>query len=348
MAVYFPWSERVLSDLLKGHDKGELSALDLELTAKCSQVSCIYCDSKPDVGKKNPNELNYQETEALLDQGKALGLKWIYICGLGEPLEDERFVKMAEKASSLGIRISMFTNGLMIDQEKAFWLKKNGVCLILKMDSFNAASFDKILGRKGAAQKIYDTIGFLLNAGYSKGCEEGYTDLAFSIVPTAFNIKDIEEVILFTKKNNIFPSIGELEHAGRAHKNTTYSVLSVDEAQTSELKDTVDRHLGGCYARPICPSIIAGVHINDVGNCIVDGDTGLNCKWFMLENPAIKVLGNIREDSLATLFSRVKEYRKKCFAESSDGLQRPRSTEYIFGGCGGSPKRIMHLAENHL
>ena len=103
MITYYPWSELVLSSLLAGHDRGELSTLDLELTAKCTQADCIYCDSKPEVGAPNPNELSFEHIKSVLEQGHELGLKWIYTCGLGEPLEDDRFERMVEAASALGI-----------------------------------------------------------------------------------------------------------------------------------------------------------------------------------------------------------------------------------------------------
>jgi hypothetical protein len=54
-----------------------------------------------------------------------------------------------------------------------------------------------------------------MDAGYGN-VKGGYTDLAFSIVPTQLSYDGIRNVISFAKKNNIFPSIGELEQAGRA------------------------------------------------------------------------------------------------------------------------------------
>ena len=70
MITYYPWSEEVLSKCLAGHNRGELSTLDLELTAKCTHASCIYCDSRPEVGSRHPNELNQRETEKLLEDAK--------------------------------------------------------------------------------------------------------------------------------------------------------------------------------------------------------------------------------------------------------------------------------------
>lgn len=348
MITYYPWSAEVLNECLLGHDRDELSTLDLELTAKCTYASCIYCDSRPEVGSRQPNELNFRESEKLLKNAKKLGLKWIYACGLGEPLEDSRFERLVETASMLDIRLSIFTNGILIDEKKAKWLHENKVCLILKMDTFEEATFDKILGKEGTARKIYDSIKLLLVAGYGKDCGNDYTDLAFSIVPTLLNIGDIDNVIKYAKENNIFPSVGELEQAGRALEKKTYNDLALDSKNMLSLKKKVEKLLWEGYIRPICPTIVTGVHIDNVGNCIVDSETGLNCKWFLLQEPMVKILGNVRKDDLAMLFKEAKAYRKRCFDTNGNGVRRCESIEYIFGGCGGSPKKIIQLARRHL
>lgn len=346
MIIYYPWSEEALNECLSGHDKGELTTLDLEFTAKCTTASCIYCDSRPDVGVRHPNELNFRETEKLLRDAKKLGLKWIFACGLGEPLEDSRFRRLVELADQIDVRLSIFTNGVLIDKETAKWLHDKKVCLILKLDTFDAENFDNILGKSGVAQKIYEAVKNLLDAGYGKNSDRGYTDLAFSIVPTTLNIGDIEDVIKFAKEYNIFPSIGELEESGRS-TGKVYTGLALNKEQIISLKEKVIELLWKGYIRPICPTIITGVHIDNVGNCVVDNDTGLNCKWFLLGEPNKKELGNIRKDDLAKMFKEAREYRKSCFKMKGDEINSC-SKDFVFGGCGGNPRTIIRLARDHL
>lgn len=347
MIEYYPWSEEVLSDCISGHDEGKLTTLDFEFTAKCTGASCIYCDSKPEVGERHPHELNNRETKKLIERAKDLGLKWIYACGLGEPLEDPRFKNMVEAANELDIRTSIFTNGIFIDEKKAKWLYDNRVCLIVKLDTLNESTFDKILGKKGAARKIYETMEILLDVGYGKNCRKGYTDLAISIVPTKLNINDIPEVVEFAKKNNIFPSIGELEQAGRVLEEGVHTNLALNENEILSLKKKVEKILWKGYTRPICPTIVTGLHVDNIGRYVVDLETGLNCKWFLLTEPLIKVIGDLREDGLEDVFERVKKYRRSCF-DNDKIINDCESTEYVFGGCGGSPQKIIQLARQHL
>ncbi|MDD4872329.1 MAG: radical SAM protein [Kiritimatiellae bacterium] len=344
---YLPWTTGVLQQCLHLHDSDSLGALDLDLTARCTMAACIYCDSKPAVGSEHPGELGAKETAYLLESASKLGLKWLYSCGLGEPFEDERFTVLIEKALSLGIRVSLFTNALAINARKADWLKRKGVCLIVKLDSLNETTFDRILGRHGAARYIYKAVENLRNAGY--GHDRTYaTDLAFSIVPTKLNLPDIPDVIRYAIDCNAFPSVGELEQAGMVLAKKHFNDLALDVSHLAGLKADVERLLWEGYKRPICPSIIAGVHIDNVGNCVVDRETGLNCKWFLLKEPRVKVIGNIRDDTMSELVRKARAYRKSCFAKNKRQLTKFRSVDYVFGGCGGSPAEIIPLAQKHL
>jgi len=347
MITYFPWSEAVLKECLAVHDKGGMATLDLELTAKCTSASCVYCDSRPNVGARYPDELNLRETENLLEQGKKLGLRWVFSCGLGEPLEDRKFMGFIEKAASLNIRVSLFTNGIAIDGNMARWLRDNRVCLIVKLDSLVEETFDTLLGKKGTARKVYRAVEELLAAGYGAD-GSGPTELAFSIVPTKLSLGGIGPVVQYAKEHNVFPSVGELEQAGRALERNAYQGMAVDGAGLASLKREVEGLLWKGYTRPICPAIVTGVHIDNIGKCVVDRETGLNCKWFLLREPLVKEIGSVRSQDLADLFEKVRAYRKKCFERNENGLRRCAGVEYVFGGCGGSPSKIVRIAREHV
>jgi MoaA/NifB/PqqE/SkfB family radical SAM enzyme len=341
---YIPWSKNTLSDCLNLQSKGFLPTLDLELTAKCSECSCIYCDSKPEVS----SSIDFQETgtESILhfiSECIPLGLKWVYTCGLGEPLEDDKFWDVLHFLSAHDIKLSMFSNGVVIkDVNTARELKKNGVSIILKMDTFDERQFDKILGRTGAANKIYAARDYLLSAGYAQNPD--YTDFAFSIVPTSISLQGIPAVIAFCKKYNIFASIGELERAGEVVAKNLSPVLGLSEKEVNELKKLADIYYEGCYMRPICPCILTGLHIDNRGDVIVDRITGLNCKWFLLSEPDIYLIGNICGSSASDLFAKVNDYRERAFHQNREIIDSSSNVSYVFGGCGGNPRDILKLA----
>ena len=346
MYEYYPWSKDVLRDCIEKSKQGLMPTLDLELTAKCTGAQCIYCDSKPGVcAFADPNELDYPTLKNAVLDGKRKGLKWVFTCGLGEPLEDPKFWDLISLLRKNDIRLSMFTNGLFIHTiERARKLKAYGVCIILKMDTFDENKFDLILGKGGTAKKIYRARDLLLEAGYGPD-GQGHTDLAFSIVPTSLSIDGIPEVISFCEENGIFASIGELEQAGEVVNNNLNEVLAVSGKKIQELQKLADQYAGGCYMRPICPCIISGVHIDNYGNCIVDQDTGLNCKWFMLRDPNTHIIGNLHEQDISDLYHMAVSYRKKAFTNNSEIINASCDISYVFGGCGGNPRNIFALAK---
>jgi hypothetical protein len=216
--------------------------------------------------------------------------------------------------------------------------------LILKLDTFDEERFDKILGIKGAASGVYRGLDYLLQAGYGKRLDGDNTRLAFSIVPTNLNIDDIEDVFVFAMQHDIFPSIGELEQAGVAVCEKRFGELDIGE-KIKNLKLKMDKLWGGSYCRPMCPVILTGLHIDHLGNCTVDSETGLNCKWFMLKEAKMKEIATIRECSIDEIFEKVKKNKTDLFEKNFESINEYEKVEHLFGGCGGSPKNIIKLAK---
>jgi MoaA/NifB/PqqE/SkfB family radical SAM enzyme len=340
---YLPWAMHTLTECINLQKNGFLPSIDLELSAKCSGCSCIYCDSKPEVSRIIEfDEVKLDAILNVLDEAVSHGLKWVYTCGLGEPLEDSKFWDMLHFLRTNNISLSMFSNGVFIkDVYTARELKASGVNIVLKMDTFDERQFDKILGIPNTAQKVYAARDYLLNAGYAQS--EHYTDLAFSIVPTLLSVDGIPDVLEFCKKYGIFGSIGELEQAGAVLSNNLGSKLSISSDQVSALKAVADSYYGGYYMRPICPTILTGLHIDNKGNCIVDRITGLNCKWFMLTEPDTHLIGSIDDYSVMELFKKVNSYREEAFEKNQEIIRTSFDVSYTFGGCGGNPTDILKL-----
>ena len=334
--IYKPWSSKVLSDCIDAYRKGQVPVLNLELSAKCSFCSCLYCDSK--VSKAHPQELSAQETVSLIQElYQSYGLKWIYICGLGEPTEDPKLLKILECSRLLGIEVSMFTNGMGIEHKEIPKLSKYPLNIALKLDSFNEVIFETLLGRRGAAAKIYSFLNTLLESGFVK-VKHRQTNLSLSIVPTKSNRFDIDEIVKFCKAKKIFPAIGEMETSNKAKIN--YASLALNRKQLVSLKSRVSDIIGYEYERPLCPGIVPSLHITNKGDCVVDDQTGLSCGWFFMKEPRFKLLGSIRHDPLKEIIKSMHAYRqeKKYLTE---GLLKQHNP--VFGGGGSQPRKWYRL-----
>jgi MoaA/NifB/PqqE/SkfB family radical SAM enzyme len=332
---YLPWSKATLEKCIEISEHGGMPILDIELTSKCSHGACIYCDSQ--IGPPDLNELSLNDYHKLIEMGCDYGLQWVHICGIGEPSDFSEFINLIKYLHQKQIGVSLFTNTLNFTKEIIEILYTTNTCLIIKMDSFNGNVFDKILGKKGSANRIYENIKLLLDIGYPTIDDQRRTRLAFSIVPMRTTVNEIIDVISFCKENGIYPSIGELEHAGKGIQCVSNMGLSNKELLL--LRQKVEETLGHEYRRPVCPALFTGLHLNNKGDCIVHKDTGLNCGWFLLQEPNYQKIGNIKELSLHSLNKLAKACRKTNANQTIALLEN--QDEKVFGGCGGSAKKIL-------
>jgi MoaA/NifB/PqqE/SkfB family radical SAM enzyme len=334
MLQYKPFANEIAISCINSYLSGRIPILDIEMSALCLHGVCNYCDSP--VGLAHPGEISTDEMLRVVEEGVEQGVEWIYICGLGEPLDDPKFVSLLNLSHRFNLGISMFTNIINLSQEIIDLFHGLNINMLVKLDSFNPQNFDKNLGRKGTAQKIYSNLEKLVAAGFG-GVE--CTNLALSIVPTRYTVNDIPDIIHFCVENKIFPSIGEVEYSGKA--KSRFQKIALSEIELLSLKEKVDDILGYGYKRQICPSALVGLHLSNMGECVVHKNSGLGCPWFLLTEPEMVSLGNIRENSLEVLTQRVREHRmiywKQIFKDDVDG-----HVPNVFGGCGGKHEELIN------
>lgn len=327
--VYRPYKKELTESCFNDYVSGKYPIMYLEMSAACSGCRCLYCDSK--VGKASKEELKLDETEKLIEEFNKIGGRILFICGLGEPFEDEKLFPIFDLLKKLEIQVSIFTNGLFIDEKKIFQLNKfDNINLILKLDSFNNQIYDKLLGRKGASTKIYNILEKIIDIGFIHGFDDDYTNFALSTVLTKYNYDHITEIVEKCKKHNIFPILGELENSYMAKRN--FKRLKLNTQELVSLRENVENTLGHVYDRPVCPMILTGIHINNIGDCVIDENSGLPCAWFMLEEPNYTSIGNIRDNPLINLANKLDEIRVRHFSKFKNIIEKHN---YIFDGGGG-------------
>lgn len=329
MLEYLPWSKMVQSSSLTSYTNGIFSVLDVELGGECN-YRCLYCDS-PQRDKRCSVELG--QIEALLKTGT---IKWVFICGLGEPTAGSNMqllLQILDLCKQNGAKCSMFTNLSILNNDLLYYVEKKTLHLLFKYDS------KEILD----CLSLYDAVGVtrqLLNIKRLKNfvsVEHGCTNIGASIVPTQINKKKIANVVRDCYESGIYPLIAELERSGEALKY--YDQLYMDSNELIELKEEIEKIIGEPYTLPVCPAVICGIHVRHDGSVTVDESTGLSCHWFWLKEPKTKTIGNFNRDDISVIANSILQYRKTRLESIKDLLDE--TDENIFGGCGGVIPTLM-------
>lgn len=329
MIEYLPWSEKFFKKGLKNYANGQFNVLDIELGGQCN-YHCIYCDS-PSRDKKSVVSL-----EKIEDVLKTKQIEWIFICGLGEPTVAGNMPILAsilDLCLKYGVKCSCFTNLSVLSPEIENYIKQGVLHLLFKYDSTDHSIISNLYGTNKAIEQAcnIEAIKKLVKV------QNGYTNIAASIVPTKKNKDEILSIVKDCIDNNIFPLIAELENSGTAQEH--YDELALTNAELAELKAQVNNLIEDEYEVPICPAVICGVHIRHDGMVTVDAKTGLSCHWFWLEEPQTKGIGNFNSMDFSTITTKIGKYRQTQISEVTKVYKNRNNL--VFGGCGGDVEKIL-------
>jgi len=118
----------------------------IAVTCRC-QCDCAHCSASglTDNGK----ELTTDEIKEILADARFIGSPKVGFTG-GEPLLRKDIVELTAYASSLGLSVSIDTNGLLLDEKMAGALKDAGISNInVSLDSSDARRHDRLRASPG-------------------------------------------------------------------------------------------------------------------------------------------------------------------------------------------------------
>ena len=329
MLEYLPWSLKSIDESIKSYKEGRFSILDVELGGQCN-YHCIYCDS-PNREKKCL--VSEERLEMAFSEGN---IRWVFICGLGEPtVKENRRVLFAllQLCEKYGAKCSIFTNLSYLGPDLLSYIDKGILHLLFKYDSRDSVKNMGLYGVSDANRQIYNIERIKKHVIVHNGC----TNIAASIVPTKENANDIINIVKDCIENNIYPLIAELENSGDAQDY--YAQLSLSDEELLEIKKKVNALIGETYIVPICPAVISGIHIRNDGCVTVDEMTGLSCHWFWLEEPKTKVIENFNEADYKDITDGIEMFRKERFSFVQSLLCDSKNK--VFGGCGGDVSSLL-------
>ena len=151
-----------LADIEEAAARGGLLSMEIEFSLRCN-YRCPYCyvPRNPDVSR----ELSHSEIKDVIRQAQALGARKIIILG-GEPSIYPHLIEMIDFIRGRGMAVEMFTNGSGITPALAADLAGRSVRVVLKMNSFDETTQDRLTGVKGSYRQIRESLDRLRQAGY--------------------------------------------------------------------------------------------------------------------------------------------------------------------------------------
>lgn len=161
------------------------------ITRRCN-LKCIHCYSDSDA-REYPGELTWDQCRAVIDDLADYGVPALLLSG-GEPLIHPRFFDIAKYAREKGLRLTLSTNGTLIDQPNAALLKALGFSYVgISLDGIGA-THDHFRGRVGAFDKAVQAF---------RNCKLVGQKVGLRLTLSANNIADLDQILDFIEAEDI-------------------------------------------------------------------------------------------------------------------------------------------------
>jgi radical SAM protein with 4Fe4S-binding SPASM domain len=141
---------------------GVLDYVYIRLTKKCN-LNCSHCSV--DATNRSKTELSETSVKKLIDELYDMMVPNISFTG-GEPTLVKNLLSYVEYANQKPMRVSLLTNGFIVNQQLAKDLVKNGLKQVnISLDGACAKSHDQFRGKSGAFEKALNAIKLFKEEG---------------------------------------------------------------------------------------------------------------------------------------------------------------------------------------
>ncbi|MCZ6689895.1 MAG: PqqD family peptide modification chaperone [Planctomycetota bacterium] len=145
--------------------KHTLDFLWIELTAVCN-LQCVHCYAEAGRAPR-PDEFSTADWTRVLEEAAELGCRQVQFTG-GDPTIYPDLFPLILKAKDLGFSfIEIFTNALLLDDEKIRFLAENDVHVAVSFYSHDPAIHDRVTVKKGSWEQTSRSIRKLVESGIS-------------------------------------------------------------------------------------------------------------------------------------------------------------------------------------
>lgn len=161
------------------------------ITRRCN-LKCLHCYSDSDA-REYPGELTWAQCVGVVDDLAAFGVPAVLLSG-GEPLIHPRFFDLAAYARGKGLRLTLSTNGTLIDLPAAQRLKNLGFSYVgISLDGIGE-THDYFRGRVGAFDRAVAAF---------RNCKLVAQKVGLRLTLSRQNIADLDHILDFIEREDI-------------------------------------------------------------------------------------------------------------------------------------------------
>ncbi|GAB4353012.1 MAG: heme b synthase [Candidatus Abyssubacteria bacterium] len=169
-----------------GHARSELRLVAWEITRSCN-LACIHCRASAQRGPY-PNELTTDECKKVLDEIASFSDPIIIFTG-GEPLLRRDIFEILRHGQSLGLKMTMAVNGVLLDEAVARKLLDHGIQRIsVSIDGATAQTHDAFRNVPGAFEGAMRGIAAARKVGLPFQINTTITKLNLHEIPDILNL----------------------------------------------------------------------------------------------------------------------------------------------------------------
>ncbi len=217
--------------------------LFLEVTRACN-LTCSHCFN--DSGKALSTQLTQEQLEAVIDDAAASGVQEIRFTG-GEPMVHNGIISLIHRASALGLRCSIGTNGALVTRYKANQLIDSGLrAAVVSLDGLEKRH-DSIRGQSSFRHAIQGL----------ERLRDRDIDVRVNIVVMRSNLPDLPALLEMLSSQNISVFMRRLILSGRATSSSPEMLTAEEYLELRRrLQDILKNSRG----------LIEGHYMSDPGN----------------------------------------------------------------------------------
>lgn len=221
-------------------------------TRACN-LHCIHCYAGAEA-EKDAGELTTEEARHFIGHLAEFKVPVLLISG-GEPLLRDDLPELIAFAASKGIRVTISSNGTLLNRERAIQLKKLGVSYIgISMDGIGAVN-DRFRGCPGAFAAALEGIRQCVAAGQRVGLRFTINKHNYQHLNDIFDLLEAENIPRVCFYHLVYSGRGSRMIASDVTKEETRAAVDLIMARAADFHRrgikkeilTVDNHADGVY-----------------------------------------------------------------------------------------------------